>query len=403
MDRQALTGRPAAGTAAEPTTLWNRSYIFVLVITTLNAFSFYMISTILSKYLVGIGASISIAGFIVGLFSLTSLFCRPVCGFMSDRINNVRLLKWSNILLCVGLLGFAVTKNIPLIIFFRIVNGLGFAVGGTTQVSLATRFIPANRIGEGIGYIGLSMVAGSAIAPGIGLAIADTLGMRVTFLAAASLTVVAYVLLMMIPGIAGTPTQKTDGKIHFSDILEPRAFPFTFVVCMFSFINGVIASYLVMYADERAVGGISIYFTVYAVCLFVIRPLSGKLMDRKGLRVTVFPGIVLTALSMFLLGRSASLLMILVTCVLRALGQGAAQPSLQAGCIKYVGRDKSGVATSTYYLGGDIGQGVGPMVGGVLMAQITGLAGYQLLFDLCGVLLLGTMIYFYLFCRKRNV
>ena len=56
--------------------------------------------------------------------------------------------------------------------------------------------------------------------------------------------------------------------------------------------------------------------------------------------------------------------------------QGAAQPSLQAGCINCVGRDRSGVATSTYFLGGDIGQGIGPMAGGFVLARIAGLAGY---------------------------
>ena len=35
----------------EPTKLWNRQYILVLLLNTLNAFSFYMVVTILSKYL----------------------------------------------------------------------------------------------------------------------------------------------------------------------------------------------------------------------------------------------------------------------------------------------------------------------------------------------------------------
>ena len=46
----------------------------VLTINFLNAFSFYMISNILSSYLVEIGIGIALAGFVVGLFSITSLF-----------------------------------------------------------------------------------------------------------------------------------------------------------------------------------------------------------------------------------------------------------------------------------------------------------------------------------------
>ncbi len=152
----------------EQTKLWNRPYIFILIINTFNAFSFYMIATVLSKYLVSFGTDITLAGFIVGLFSLTSLVCRPFCGIMADRLNNVRLLKLSNVFMTVGLVGFILTTNIPLIIFFRILHGIGFAIGGTAQIALATRYIPPGRLGEGIGYQGMGMVVSSAVAPGIG-------------------------------------------------------------------------------------------------------------------------------------------------------------------------------------------------------------------------------------------
>ena len=77
-----------------------------------------MIATILSKYLVGIGTTVTMAGFIVGLVSLTSLVCRPFSGLMADRFSNVTLLKWSTVLMGCGLLGFTITTQVPLLIFF---------------------------------------------------------------------------------------------------------------------------------------------------------------------------------------------------------------------------------------------------------------------------------------------
>lgn len=91
-----------------------------------------------------------------------------------------------------------------------------------------------------------------------------------------------------------------------------KALPFTLVAGTFSFTNGIVASYLVLYADEIGVKGISIYFTVCAIVLFIIRPFSGKLMDKKGIAITVLPGLLLTASAMFMLGRSRTLLLILV-------------------------------------------------------------------------------------------
>ena len=124
-------------------------------------------------------------------------------------------------------------------------------------------------------------------------------------------------------------------------------------------------------------------------------------MDKKGIRMTVLPAMLLTALSMVVLARSTSFVMILLSAILRAVGQGTAQPSLQAGCINYIGRDRSGVATSTYYLFGDVGQGTGPMLGGILLEAVSGIRGYQLLFYACAALLFLGFIIFEVFSRRK--
>lgn len=385
-----------------PEKLWNASYILVLVISTLSSFSFYMVATIMSKYLVTLGASIIFAGFVVGLFSITSLVCRPFCGVMADRLNNVWLLIVSNILMGIGLLGFALTSSMPLIIAFRICNGVGFAISGTVQVALAIRFIPQDRTGEGIGYLGISQLIGSACAPALGLVIAERLGMAATFVAAALLPLLASFILLFLRNLQPVAKNSDTKRISFNDIIDLKAIPFTIPYSTLSFTNGVINGYLVLFADQHGIGNVSIYFTMYAVAVFLVRPFAGKLMDKKGLKYTVYPGMLLCAVSLFLLGISNSLWMILLSGILRALGQGAAQPSLQAGCINRVGRDRSGVATSTYFLGGDVGQGIGPMVGGFILAHIAGLNGYQFLFSFCGVIILVALYYFFVINKKGN-
>lgn len=379
--------------------LWNKHYILILIVNTLNAFSFFMVATILSKYLVNIGTTVTMAGFIVGLFSLTSLCCRPFSGIMADRLSNVTLLKWSNILMGIGLLGFTITTQIPLLIIFRIINGVGFALSGTSQISLASRYIPKDKMGEGIGYLGLGMVLGSAAAPGFGLAIAEGYGMKITFLISAIFTVIAFVILCFFREEKKKIVEMK--KISLSDIIAVKALPYTFVAGAFSFVNGIVASYLILYTDEIGVKGISSYFTVYAIVLFIVRPFSGKLMDKKGIRITVLPGLILTAFAMFILGRSRSLILILISGAIRSLGQGAAQPSLQAGCINAVGKEKSGVATSTYYLGGDVCQGFGPMIGGAIVGNIAGVAGYTTVFNICGVVILCALVFFFMITGKE--
>ena len=94
-----------------PKTLWNASYLLILAVSTLSSFSFYMTATIMSKYLVSLGATIAFAGVVVGLFSITSLVCRPFCGLMADRLNNIWLLIVSNILMGIGMARVWLTKS----------------------------------------------------------------------------------------------------------------------------------------------------------------------------------------------------------------------------------------------------------------------------------------------------
>ena len=134
-----------------------------------------------------------------------------------------------------------------------------------------------------------------------------------------------------------------------------------------------------------------ITFTVNAIALVVIRPFAGKLSDKKGLSYIFYPATIAAVIAAALIGSSVSLWMILAAAVFKAVGQGSAQPTLQATCIKLLPENKSGVAISTFYVGADVGQGTGPIIGGVIATMW----GYGAMFYFCGgLLILGLVTYF---------
>ena len=90
---------------------------------------------------------------------------------------------------------------------------------------------------------------------------------------------------------------------------------------------------------------------------------------------------------------STTMIAVLIAAVFKALGQGSGQISLQSACIKSVDEHHVGVASSTYYIGADIGNSVGPMLGGA----ISGALGYEAMFRDVGMITFGTIISFALY------
>lgn len=369
--------------------LWNKKYICLVAVNTFSGFSFYMITTILTTYLVGVGSTVTLAGIIVGLFSVTSLIVRPFTGYISDNYNKKLLLIAGLLVTGLGIVGYISTENFPVLTIFRIIHGVAFALLSTAIVSLASEYIPKAHFSEGIGYLGLGQIIASAVGPGVGVSIMNRFGIKYSFLISAAFAVIG--ILPLLPFRYQFSRKSAKFSIKLGDIICREALNNSCVGGIYSFSNGVISSFIVLFALEKGIRDVSIYFTVCAVFLFAARPLTGKIVDKIPVRYIVYPGLGLSLISMVILANADSMGMIILSAVIRSTAQGAVQPVLQAECIKLAGIEKSGVATSTYYLGGDIGQGVGPMIGGA----IAGALGYKAIFYFCGLLFILGMFIFY--------
>ena len=381
--------------------LWNPQYVALMVANIFAYFGFFMVSTMLIPYLTGDGVGLGdeAAGVIVGMFAITALVSRPFCGMMADRFNKIWLVRIATLLMAAGTFGYGLSKALPFIVLARVLHGVGFAINGTTLISLVTQYVPRSKLGEGLGYFGLANVIASATAPGFGAILAEQIGMEKVFWIAGLMCAGEIVLLVAVkyPGVKRAVAQK-ESSVRIKDMVVVEALGYTCVSSTLSFSNGIVTAYLVPYGEELGIANISLYFTFNALAMFLSRPLAGKLMDKKGLYVVALPGMAITSASMFLFAVAGKFpegmfAAIMISSVLKALGQGAAQPSLQAASIKKAGKERSGSATSTFYLGGDIGQGIAPMIAGVIVGNAaTSLQGYVSSFYLTAVLIALAML-----------
>ncbi|MEC0184687.1 hypothetical protein P4H61_24745 [Paenibacillus peoriae] len=80
-------------------------------------------------------------------------------------------------------------------------------------------------------------------------------------------------------------------NISFKDIIAVRILPLSLIGGLFSMGNRLVSSFLVLLGEERGIKGVGMYFTMNALILLIMRPLSGRLYDKKGLSIILYPAL----------------------------------------------------------------------------------------------------------------
>ena len=360
-----------------PERLLNRKYIALFIINLIVSISFSMASTSISLYVTRTGAVASVVGTVVGSLSIASLCMRPFTGIISDRTERKRLLMISLGLIAVALTGCSCTSSVPVLIFFRILHGISFSIATTVTLVLAGESVPERCMTQGMAYFALGQTFATAVAPTVGLWLGNRFGFAVTFRIAAGFLLLAVLLTFILVDRSKSERQAGGPGLHlrFSDFFAVQAIPFCILSAIAAGATGLENGFVALFGEQLGLGNVGWYFTIAAVALLVARLFGGSLTDRHE-RVMIplgFAFMMLAFLSLGMLTRSAALKMVGVSfgisAALKSLGLGIVQPALQAASLKSVPRDKKGAASSTYYLGTDIGQAVAPMLGGIVVEK----------------------------------
>jgi MFS family permease len=326
-----------------------------------------MAQPVITTYAAELGAAPATLGFVAGAFAVTAIIFKLFSGPAIDCLNRKYVLAGAILMLILAFLGYSVSTNVTMIIVFRLLQGAGQAFTATCCLVLATDALPQEKISSGLGIFALAQVAGQAVSPAVGIFIGERFGFRVSFIVGGIVLLASAFLALQIH--SQPPTVKRKFKISFSNTVSiPSllpAFLLMFNLCCFCLIN----AYLVLYALELNIGNIGIFFTVYAAALVISRPLLGKWSDRYGFIAVTIPGLVVYAVSFFIISYARILPMFLLAAVVAAIGSGASQPMMNSLCMKTVPPDKRGTASSTAYIGMDIGNIIGPIIAGFIISR----------------------------------
>ena len=358
----------------------------------------YMTVPLVAKYVMTFGADITTASAVSGILSLVAMFMCPVAGVLSDRINKKKLLIITEAAyaVCLGLHAFA--RSLIALLLLRAVTGIFFSLSNVLTIAYASSYIPKSRMGEGLGYFGLVVPLVQAAGPSIGLGLRDSIGYGAVFTGAAIAALAAMICVAVLPYNAPEPSGQKK-TLKFNDIFAVRFIWLMLLTALFSSANGLISTYLDILASERSITNISIFFTVFSVVLIIFKPLTGKLLDSRGMYLVIIPAVVFAALGMFFVGIASSLWVMLIAAVCKALGQGAGTPTIQAHAVKMLDKSHSGVAVSTIQIGQSLGNSIAPVLGSFLVKPF----GYTTMFcGFGGIILVAGFLFLILQARREK-
>lgn len=380
--------------------LWTKGFILLIAVQTVDMLTYYMVAPVIAKYALEQGVIVALSGLAATMFAVVSIIVRPVSGVLSDRVGRKRILVAALVVSCLAQLGYAFVPSFELLLVLRAIHGMFYALFGTAISAMAIDSLPESRRSEGMGWFGTAYVFGAVAGPVLGVYLSDEFGFRVMFLTACALAAIGFVMGLFLQGGELPMRDGKEGRPRLTpaSFFSARCVPYALIVCLIFTIWSVITTYIVIVADARGIVGAAAFFAVNSIALFATRPFWGKMADKHGIQVTFIPAVVFESITLVLLAVSKQLWLILLAGFIKAGGTGGVLPAIQAEC----GRqepERTGVAMSMYYLGGDIGYAVGPLIGGVLLDAV-GTDG--LFWTMLPIVAMYGLVLLFLYLRMRH-
>lgn len=342
----------------------------------------------------------SLAGLVVGLFIIGSLIGRFITGKYVNQFGPKKILIFGLICIIVTQLLYFILGSVWFLMIVRLLNGLVTAIATTATGTIAAYVTPPTRKSEGISLFSLSLVLGTAIGLFFGMLLMTSFSINVLFIICVILGVLSGLLGLFIK----IDFKTTENELHstskkgfsFNHFIAKEAVPVAIVMLLIGVTYAAILTYLQAFAIERyLVTAASYFFIFYTIASLVTRPIAGRLIDDKNENVIMYPAFVFLIISFALLMFSFNGWILLIAL---GIGYGNLSSSMQAIAIKVSPSTKYGLATSTYFIGLDIGIGFDPSILGLFTHMIT----YSQLYGIMAILGLITLV-IYLFIHGRKV
>ena len=351
------------------------------------AMSFYILFPLFVRHL---GGSEFTIGLYAGLTGAAAVAARLPVGRWLDTLGRHRVLTIAGLLHVVAWLGFLSIGTLGMRSAFLVVV-YGVAAGSlfATYFTYASDITPISRRSEGIALFSIWGMMPNGLGPLLGEFLINRSGFHVYCLVAAAFAFMSLCLGQFLPETARPMGKESAGVAPATAGVRNRALLFV-LATTFVFgaaVNGVF-TFLAPFAQTRGGGPVGGFFMSYAFAAVAVRVLTGRLPDRLGLVRVLIPALILYAGGVLLVPHASRTLALIVVGALCGAGHGYAFPIFNVLALEQVPPMYRGRAVSWLTAMFDLGNTVANPV----LGAIAEWAGFQVMFTVVGLSVLGAAV-----------
>jgi DHA1 family multidrug resistance protein-like MFS transporter len=301
---------------------------------------------------------------------------------------------------------------------FAIVHSLnGFAYGAVTTLYMAfyvDSLPPDENRNHAMGYYVGGLAVGYSTGNFLGGLVADHFGYGATFQLAAFLSLIPCSLLWLLRGPArervATARQTLKAKLTLREswkaIFEPGLATVVITALFLNMLHQMGGVFISLYglAVGMSLTQVGVVRAAYAACNAVTRPISGHVVNKVGHRGISHAGIPLQSALLMLIPLFTGFSTILAVYVMSGFMRAVVIVANAVRLVQDVDENKvqRGLASAFYNSAGDVGNILGPTVGG-LIAQATGIGGVFVLGSLGATLFFLLAIWTVKIANRRRI
>lgn len=370
--------------------LWTKEFLLAnCILFSLNMGYFILYSTI-GIYTRGLTSVEFYVGLVTGIFTFASLCTRFFSGRLLDKAAPKQILLLGLLISLLASLGYLFAGSLPLLAFMRVLNGLGYGLSSAAAATVVSSMLPAHRLLEGLGYSQLVFTVCGALGPSIGLNLShsDYQQFGKVFLVTCFFAVLAVCLTLCLRVQRQPAAAEAAPAVPVQRGISPATVVFLVLTFLLAFAQSTVVACLNLYALDRQLGNMSLFFVIFAVTNFCVRLGMGKILrviPERVILLCITAILVMVYLGIFMADQA---IWIFLLAVPFGFSMGFYYPLMTTKTIRTISPSRQGTSNTLYLAAEDIAF----FLGAVFWSGISPfLGGYQTIYGLAA-LLAGCML-----------